>query len=262
MFYIKPFFQGLLAAVLLSVGPALAQSPTKYTTAQAHSHNDYAQDQPFRMAYNLQYGSIEADLIFRNDTLYTAHDLQDVSPNRTFSSLYLQPILAEIKKNGGSIYKDKNKQLQLLIDFKTPAAPTMAALIKELAPYADLLVPNGTVKIVISGNTPAPSAFNQYPEYIFFDGRPTVAYSPEQLERIGLISQTFQMYSRWTGSGNLPEADRIKLQQIIEQAHRQGKKFRFWAAPDTPEGWSTLMTLGADYINTDKIVGLAAFLKR
>ncbi|GAB3175649.1 phosphatidylinositol-specific phospholipase C/glycerophosphodiester phosphodiesterase family protein [Telluribacter humicola] len=259
----KSILLNLLPLVaLLFVNPTLAQQSAAYTTAQAHSHNDYEQNEPFWKAYNQQYGSIEADLIFRNDTLYTAHDLKDVSPSRTFGSLYLNPILAQIKKNGGSIYKDKNKQLQLLIDFKTPAAPTMAALIKELAPHADLLAPKGSVKIVISGNMPNPSQFNQYPDYIYFDGRPTISYSPEQLERIGLISQSLQTYSRWTGSNNLPEADRIKLQQVIEQAHRQGKKLRFWATPDTPAAWSTLMNLGVDYINTDKVVELAKFLKK
>jgi hypothetical protein len=254
----KAYFLPLLA--LLLTYPAAAQRT--YTTAQAHSHNDYAQDQPFRKAYAQQFGSIEADLILKNDSLFTAHDLKDIAPDWTFSSLYLQPMLAEIKKNRGRIYKDKNRSLQLLIDLKTPARETLAALVKELAPHEQYLVPRGSVQIVISGNTPPPAEFDQYPAYIFFDGRPKVTYTPQQLERIGLISQAFQVYSLWKGTSPLPDADRQKLQQVVEQAHAQGKKFRFWASPDTPEAWSTLMSLQADYLNTDKVVELAAFLKK
>ncbi|WP_247233039.1 phosphatidylinositol-specific phospholipase C/glycerophosphodiester phosphodiesterase family protein [Telluribacter sp. SYSU D00476] len=252
----------LLTATLLYVYPVLAQSTIKYTTAQAHSHNDYEQAEPFWKAYNQQYGSIEADLILRNDTLYTAHDLKDISPSRTFASLYLNPILAQIKKNGGSIYTDKNTQLQLLIDFKTPAEPTMTVLIRELAPHADLLAPKGSVRIVISGNTPAPEHFGRYPDYISFDGRPNITYTPQQLERVGLISQSFRNYSRWNGTGTLPEPDRAKLQQVIQQAHAQGKKFRLWATPDTHEAWATLKSLNADFINTDKVVELADYLRK
>jgi len=35
---------------------------------------------------------------------------------------------------------------------------------------------------------------------------------------------------------------------------------RFWDAPDTPAAWKVLMELHADYINTDHIRELAAYL--
>ncbi|WP_229457534.1 hypothetical protein, partial [Nostoc sp. CHAB 5715] len=84
--------------------------------------------------------------------------------------------MALCEKNGGSIYKDKSKPLQFLIDLKTPADPSLTALVRELAPYEKFLAPKGNVKIVISGNTPKPENFSKYPAYIFFDGRPEVNY--------------------------------------------------------------------------------------
>ena len=51
---------------------------TVYTSANAHSHNDYLQHTPFYQAFNEQFGSIEADIHLRNGLLLVAHDSADV----------------------------------------------------------------------------------------------------------------------------------------------------------------------------------------
>ena len=58
----------------------------------------------------------------------------------------------------------------------------------------------------------------------------------------------------------MPEADRNKLKAIVDRAHAQGRKLRFWATPDTPEAWKTLRDAGVDLINTDNLDGLQKFL--
>lgn len=238
-----------------------AQKATTYTTAHAHSHNDYEQAHPFKSAYEQQFGSIEADLFFVNDSLYTAHNRADIKPDRTFSKLYLLPILDRTKKNSGHIFPEEDTVLQLLIDLKTPAEETLNALVKLLAPYEKILAPQGTVKIVISGNTPSPLAYDQYPAFIYFDGRPDVAYTGEQLKRVGLISQAFQRYSKWNGEGDLPEKDKKNLAKVIEQVHQKGKKIRFWATPDNINTWKTMMNLEVDFLNTDKVIQMGDYLR-
>src|SRR5690606_22966752 len=95
------------------------QTIQSYTSAQAHSHNDYEQKRPFWEAYEQQFGSIEADLFLVNDSLYAAHNRQDIKADRTFRRLYLLPILKQAQKYEGSVYAQKDLQLQLLIDLKT-----------------------------------------------------------------------------------------------------------------------------------------------
>lgn len=246
---------------LLLTSLSFGQTITPYTTAQAHSHNDYEQLTPFVAAYKQQFGSIEADLFLVNDSLYAAHNREDIKPQRTFSNLYLNPILQEIRNNGGQIYAQKDLTLQLLIDLKTPADETLAALVKVLKPHEAILAPKGPVKIVVSGNTPSPEAFVKYPPFIFFDGRPEVPYTPQQLTRIGLISQAFQKYSRWNGEGDLPEKDKKALSRVIDQVHKQDKKIRFWATPDNINTWKTMMNLKVDYLNTDKVVQMGDYLR-
>ena len=149
----------LSSIFLICSGFSFGQTITQYTTAQAHSHNDYEQLTPFKAAYKQQFGSVEADLFLVNDSLYAAHNREDIKPERTFSKLYLNPILQEIRNNNGQIYSQKDLTLQLLIDLKTPADETLTALVKILKPHEAILAPKGPVKIVVSGNTPPPEAF-------------------------------------------------------------------------------------------------------
>lgn len=248
----------IILVLCLCFGWAKAQ----YTPSNAHSHNDYLQILPFGWAYEQGFGSVEADLFLKNDTLFVAHEYREIDPGKTFETLYLYPVTEVCRKNGGSIYPDKNKQLQLLIDLKTDHASTLPALVKCLEPYREYFYPRGTVKVVISGSTPRPEHFNDYPEYIFFDGRPEINYTDEQLKRVGLISQSFRNYSLWNGKGIPVEKERQLLSKVVEQAHAQKKPVRLWASPDISNAWKFLMNLGVDYINTDKVQELGQYLRR
>lgn len=225
---------------------------------QGHSHNDYLQPAPFTSAYHQKFGSIEADVFLINDTLFVAHEKTQIDPARTFDKLYLQPILETAAKNEGRVYRDK--ALQLLIDLKTQGDSALLAISKLLAPHESVFGEKGTVKVVVSGNVPAPEKFDRYPLFIYFDGRPGVEYTPEHLKRIGLISQDFSHFSKWNEKGIPVENDRLKLLTAVKAAHDQQKPFRFWASPDNINAWKQLINLGADYINTDKVTALGEFL--
>ena len=77
-----------------------------------------------------------------------------------------------------------------------------------------------------------------------------------------MISDNFSKYSSWKGVGDIPQNDRIAIQNMIDKVHAMGKKIRFWNAPDNLESWKLFKTLGVDYINTDHISELAAFVKK
>lgn len=250
-----------LAAILASLLPAhfvLAQRTMLYTTAQAHSHNDYEQQIPFWHAYHQNFGSIEVDVHAQNGVLYVAHDAQSLA--RTLDSLYIQPIVRQVRMSPGKIYPKTGQALQLLIDLKTPAAQTLPLVVQSLAVYPDVFGTNGPVKVVVSGDIPQPEAFDRYPDWLLFDGRPEIDYTPGQLKHIGLISQSFLNYTHWNGKGLIVKTEREKIRGLIQKTHQQGKKLRLWATPDNVNTWKTLVNLGVDYINTDHITELANFL--
>jgi len=257
------FYMFKLFLLLLLTSSSIIAQPRLYTTANAHSHNDYEKRAPFYEAYKHQFGSIEVDifLIKGSGELYVAHHAAELNvKKRTLDSMYLLPLADCIRKNKGYIYADTLKKLQLLIDIKTEAVPTIHLLMAVLRKYPELINTAG-LQMVISGNRPPPDSFYTYPSFIQFDGIAGTSYSKDALSRIALFSAPFRQFSTWTGTDTIPEKDKIELSNSIGQSHQAGKPVRFWAAPDTIDAWKELIKLQVDYINTDRIPELSGFLK-
>ena len=221
-----------------------------YTTKNAHSHNDYEQQQPFHLAYQENFGSIEADIHLVNGSLYVAHDKVNIKEDRTLALLYLDPIKAQINAIG---------TLQLLIDIKTDALSTLAALISVLQNYPEI-IQSSKIKIVISGNRPEPEQWNTYPDFILFDGRLDQNYTEQQLKKVGLISDSYFSFIGRKKPWPLEQSDKDKIVAAANKVHQLGKPFRIWAHPDFPEAWAEIMSMGIDYINTDKVENLSDFM--
>jgi alkaline phosphatase len=251
----------LFTFALLIISIECSSQNKHYTTANAHSHNDYEKQIPFYKAWENQFGSIEADIFLNNGKLVVAHDSIQLVQQRTLDSLYLAPLQLCIQKNGGFVYADKKRSLQLMIDIKSEAVSTLNKLVETIERFKTL---NNTpsLKIVISGNRPASSQFDSYPSWILFDGELQKNYQQVELKKIVMFSDNFTNYSLWQGTGEIPEKDKQVLQQIIDKVHSLGKKIRFWNAPDTPDSWKAFIAVGVDYINTDKIDELTKFLNK
>ena len=238
-----------------------ACKPLRYTVANAHAHNDYVHPVPFWTAYNAGFGSIEADIFLRDSQLLVAHEEKELVNKRSLEDLYLKPIQSCIEKNKGYVYADSTRQLQLLIDVKTDSIATLNKLITVLQNYP-ALINNHSLKLVITGGRPVAADFPTYPSYILFDGNLGIEYSKASLDKIAMLSSSFKNYSLWNGSGKIAVKEKKLLKNEIRKAHALHKPVRFWEAPDVPNAWYQLMHLKADYINTDHINELAAFLQK
>lgn len=248
----------LLFALFIFSNFLLSQS-NKYSAANAHSHNDYEQAQPFYLAYQEQFGSIEADIHLVNGKILVAHDAKNVSSNLSLEKLYLDPLDLYIKKNNGTPYRDTSKSLQLLIDQKTEAKKTLDALIELLKNYPAIIT-NKKVKITITGNRPESKDYANYPNFIWFDGRPNENYSKEALSKIALISDDFNDYVKKKYPLEISVNENEKILSVIHHAHEANIKFRFWGVPDYVTAWDKMMAYQVDYINTDHINTLSDFL--
>src|SRR5690349_14294494 len=120
---------------LLLISFTINAQQIKYTTANAHSHNDYEQKTPFWAAGQSGFGSIEADIFLEKGELIVAHDAKQVQLGRTLDSMYLVPLQECLKINKGNVYVDSKKILQLMIDVKTEALPTLSKLVEKLKGY-------------------------------------------------------------------------------------------------------------------------------
>jgi glycerophosphoryl diester phosphodiesterase len=249
-----------LLVFLLPAGPLPTQAQLRtYSVKNAHSHNDYEQSRPFYAAYALGFGSIEADVFLKEGELYVAHNWEDIKPERTLKALYLDPLLEKIQQNKGWPYANR-RELQLLIDFKNDGQATLNELQKQLAPHRKAL---SHVRIVISGNMPAPDKLSQQDPLFTFDGRKNLIYSKEASPRVVLVSSNIADFGPyWDGTLPMAESTRQNISTFIALQHAQKKLVRLWGTPNTERAYQTLKELGVDYIGTDDLNGLAAFLTR
>ncbi|UAJ14707.1 PI-PLC domain-containing protein [Aquirufa lenticrescens] len=224
-----------------------AQSPL----LKAHAHNDYEHERPFFDAFQLGFGSIEADVYAVNGQLLVGHERNQLSLNRNLKDLYIDPIIRVLKAN-----KEGNFH-QLLIDSKTSADSTLPLIIAALKPHAEIIQQKG-FRIVISGNRPKPSQYIESPAWITFDG-----HSDERFptNKVVLESESMLKFGFWGGQGPIPAALKEKLKNYVDQVHANGRKVRLWATPDSLLGYQALLDIGVDYIGTDKLSLLADYLK-
>lgn len=247
----------LLALALTCCGAAAAQPPVLI-----HSHNDYAQRVPFFQAYAQQVSSIEADVFLHDGQLLVGHDVEDLRADMTFEALYVEPIVTLFARNGGRAFRDSDQTLQLMVELKSETDPTLRAVAALLGRWPEVFDPEvnpAAVRVAVTGRVPAPEAFDRYPRFLGFDGAWDADYTPEQLERIALISTNFRDFSQWNGKGTIIPAEKERLEQVIDRAHEQGKPVRFWNAPEGTTVYYTFYDMGIDYINTDKPEVCAAF---
>ncbi len=255
-----------MKAILLSVAFLLGLysfSMAQYTTLNAHSHNDYEQKNPFFLAWQNHFGSIEADIWEVNGELLVAHTKNELSPDKTLDALYLNPIVKIFKMNNGSPWSKYSGTFQLLIDIKTSVEPALTMLVEKLKMYPEVFNPQinkHAVRVVITGNRPNPEDFSKYPGFIFYDGKFDLRYSSGELKKIALYSENLTKFTSWKGEGKIPDTEYSQLKNVIDSVHSLKKKVRFWNAPDNPDAWKILTGLKVDYINTDHIKELAAFL--
>lgn len=249
----------VLAGSIYLVENKLAAQQLRYTPAQLHAHNDYEKAMPFWNAYHAGFGSIEADIFLEKGALLVAHEKKQLNQHITLEKLYLAPLDSILKKYNGNIDTARARKLQLLIDIKTEAVPTLDTLIRLLEKYPRI-TGSDKISIVISGNRPPVNTFTGYPSYLFFDGVFTQSYDAETLKRIALFSDNLKAYTRWNGMGIIPAAERKTIDSLVSVAHRLNKKIRFWNAPDIINTWYHLMRLHADWINTDHVAESASFM--
>ena len=250
-------------ALLSSVAWVHAAEPLE----NAHSHNDYWRERPLTDALDRGFGSVEADVFLVDGTLLVGHAREELAAGKTLESLYLAPLAARVRENGGSVHPWR-QAIFLLIDFKGDAAATYASLREVLSKYAEMLttVENGKVRpgavtVVISGNRPKIDANDAGPRYAGLDGRTSDLASDVPAHLMPMISDNWTSQFRWTGNGPMLESERAKLHEIVTKAHAAGRVVRFWATPENEQVWRELRSAGVDLINTDQLDRLAAFLR-
>ena len=248
-------------AIAASVLTGMTLSAQEYPVL-IHSHNDYWRPAPFWTAYSAKLYSYEADIYCIDGQLFVAHDRDDIKPENTLEKLYIEPIVSVYKANDGKPWEGAKHGIQLLVDIKNETDPAMAALSEAFGKYPEVfdrsVNPYG-VQIAITGNFPKPEDFAKWPKFMGIDGRLDINYTPEQLERVVLISEYFRDFVKWNGKGTMLPDQEKELKAVIEKVHAMGKPIRFWSTPECESTYYTFYNLGIDFVNTDDPATASAF---
>lgn len=261
----------LISVVLSITGSSIVSGiggePEALPLPHAHAHNDYEHSRPLLDALERGFCSVEADIHLVDGKLLVAHDRDKVAEERTLEALYLNPLRARSMENGGRVYRNGPSVL-LLIDIKSEAESTYVVLRKVLREYESILTTfseggsiERAVTVVISGNRPKATIAKEKVRHAAIDGRLPDLGEGISNQLIPLISSNWSSSFEWRGIGEFSETGRERLKGIVQRAHSEGRKIRFWNTPDFPEAWKELANAGVDLINTDNLRGLSSFLR-
>ncbi len=254
-----------LAAFLIIAGSITVRAADPTPLPRAHAHNDYEHTRPLFEALEQGFCNVEVDVWLVDGRLLVAHDLKNAKPGRTLAALYLDPLRERVRRNGGRLFRGGPPAV-LLIDVKSEAAPTYAALHEVLQGYAEMLTAfRGTaveakaITVVVSGNRAVAEMAAQPLRYAAVDGRSGDLETNPPVVLVPWVSENWTKLFKWRWQGAMPDNERLALRQFVDKAHAQGRKVRFWSTPDRPDAWKLLLDAGVDLIGTDDLAGLATF---
>ncbi len=257
-----------LIFLIVTLSAGLVQLPAAPgPLIHTHAHNDYEHTRPLLDALDHGFCSVEADIYLVDGQLLVAHERKAVQPERTLQALYLDPLRERVKKNGGRVYAG-GPEFTLLIDIKSDWKQVYPVLRVVLTNYADMLSTfhdgvkqTNAITVVISGNRAKEMFAGEATRYASYDGLLTDLEATAPATLIPWISADWKMNFNWRGAGAMPEADQKKLGEIVAKAHAQGRRVRFWGAPDNETFWRAMRAADVDLINTDDLAGVERFLR-
>lgn len=254
-----------------------------------HSHNDYWRKVPLFSALYVGSIGVEADVWWfdddeRRDDLYVGHDTAALQPNRTFQSLYIQPLVDILERQNpdtqfyndtrrGVFDRNPDQTLTLLVDVKTDGATTWPKVVEQLEPLrsrgwlssfnnGDVRV--GPITVVGTGDTPFDQVVqNSTYRDVFFDA-PLDRLSESEFDWTNsyYASVSFKSTIGEAWMGRLSKNQIRKIKRQVRRAHQRGLKARYWDLPEWPISvrnhiWEILAREEVDLLNVDDLKGAA-----
>ena len=217
------------------------------------------------------------------------HEQSALTSARTFSSLYIQPLLSILQRQNpnstfltsgpthNGVYDTLGTQtLYLFVDLKTAGATTFAYVVRALEPlraggwlttFNGTTVTPGAITVIGTGNTPLNQVQGISPRDYFFDAPiPTLnsTFSNITASVSPIASADFAAVFGNVRNETLNSTQLATLRAQVGVAHAKGIAVRYWDQPGWPIGtrngiWRQLWNEGVDLLNVDDLEGAANF---
>lgn len=250
-----------------------------------HSHNDYWRPVPLFDALSLGVTGVEADCHLINGELLVGHTARSLRPNRTFRSLYLDPLITILENQNpsntltndttvnGVWDTESTRSIVLMTDLKTDGASTLDAVQAQLQNFREkgwLTYWNGTGIVpgpiihVGTGNTPFSAVLNStyanstYRD-VFFDAPLDDLASGQYNVSNSYYASTSMSHMFWhVGHSGLSTSQLAVVDGQIAKAKELGLVSRYWDTPGWPSTrriniWKQLVDAEVGMLNADEI---------
>ncbi len=230
----------------------------------AHAHNDYEKlfRKDFKSAIKAGCTSIEIDIFPYKGKLVVSHIPLFLGLKKDLESRYLKP-LSELIATEGSIFKDKNQKLILMLDVKRDATKTYEILKVLCKKYEKILtvryknseyVKNGEIQILLSGSKPYKELLKDSVRYVQLDGSlADIDNNDFDFTLIPRVSSSYRSHFKWRGIGKIREKEIKHLRKLVHSAHQHQRKIRFWAMPNNISVWELMLKEKVDWLNIDRL---------
>jgi len=217
---------------------------------RSHAHNDYEHERPLIEALEHRFYSVEVDVYWQGGELVVAHYPWE---NRgELSSLYLDP-LVELIHERGTAYGDGHP-LTLWVDLKDDSDDLVDELHTRLAAHPDVfarfagddVVDDAPVHVVLTGASAKA-------RYVDRDERFAIRDSNDFNDADPAANARWAHYALNAGAVD-------DMAATAAAVHDKNKQVRLYAAVDDDNSWCTQLNADVDFIGTDRIADLAAFL--
>lgn len=233
---------------------------------QGHSHNDYTRKRPLLDALDNGFMSIEVDVFYRNGDIMVAHTVLGIQQEKTLKNLYLEPLKKRVAENNGCVYAGEEQEFVMMIDLKDHGDEIMDELNRQLALYDEVFTKyvagvkeKGAVRVVLSGGPDAQKVMSYQPRYMSMDEHVSGFDRSRSVDVTPRVSVSYGSVFSWKGKGEMPADEQAKLQQLVAEAHKHGKKVRFWATPQKESIWKAQLDAGVDWLNIDDLARFRKF---
>lgn len=212
------------------------------------------------------------------------HEISALTPERTFDSLYIQPILSVLKSqnpntsfvasptHNGVFDTASGQTLYLWVDVKTSGAQTWPYVVQALEPlraggwlttFNGTGVTPGAVTVIGTGNTPLNQVQGVSPRDYFYDAPLATldtAASNITADVSPFASVDFAAQFGTVRNETFNSTQLALLRAQIATAQSKGIKTRYWDQPGWPVStrnaiWRILWDEGVDLLNVDDLEG-------
>lgn len=226
-----------------------------------HAHNDNEQPNPLFRALTQGVAYIEADIWLKKGVLYAQHGRPYLTnPNKIFSDNYLVALYDYFQRTG-SVFKNSNQPLTLVLDVKSHPVETYHAILEVLQPFQSMLTRwknnkkiTNSVSILISGHRSFEAVIDEQERWVQLDGRIFDLGKNYANDLVPTISEKYSKVVGWRPFAVIPNEKQLALLRLMsEKIHAQGKLFRLWKIPEHKKAVQLLLQNGVDIVSLDDL---------